>query len=166
IRCTTISPSFSSCHMASRTSSTRSFCVSIERLSTLSSTQEVAIFASTGERLESRHSGPWPVNRSVIFRVLLLFEEVLPVLALLVHDVRDHVVQVLVDALKLLEDPGHFPDRVELDRSLEVDFPGRGRGVERRQRDRLAQELERRLDLRDVRSPVGEMVLVDHVRRK
>src|SRR5512134_2343754 len=99
-RCTTISPSFSSCHIASRTSSTRSLLVSIARRSILSSTQEVAIFASAGERFASRHSAPCPVKRSVIC-ILLVREEVLPVLALLVHDVRDHVVEVLVDALEL-----------------------------------------------------------------
>src|SRR5512138_1507061 len=82
-RCTTISPSFSRSHIASRTSSTRSLLVSIERLSTFSSTQAVAIFASTGVRFESRHSAPWPVNRSFIFSLLLLGEEILPVLALL-----------------------------------------------------------------------------------
>src|SRR5688572_27779676 len=76
IRCTTISPSFSSCHITSRTSSTRSFCVSIERRSTFCSTQEVAICASAGDRLESRHSAPCPVNRSFIVFLLLLGEEV------------------------------------------------------------------------------------------
>src|SRR5687768_15373665 len=123
-RCTTISPSFSSCHMASRTSSTRSFCVSIERRSIFCSTQEVASFASAGVSLESTHSGPCPVNRSVILVLLLLGEEVFPVLALLVHDVGDHVEQVLVDALELLKHPGHLPDGVELDRGLEIHFPG------------------------------------------
>src|SRR5512141_3021528 len=63
-RWTTISPSFSSCHIASRTSSTRSFCVSIERLSIFCSTQAVATRASTGESFGPCHSGPWPVNRS------------------------------------------------------------------------------------------------------
>src|SRR5512138_3822085 len=125
MRWTMISPSFSSCHMASRTSSTRFFCVSIARLSTLSSTHEVAIFASTGVRFASRHSGPWPVNRSFILVLLLVREEVFPVFPLLVHDVGDHVEQVLVDALELLENAGHLPDGVELDRGLQVHFPGR-----------------------------------------
>src|SRR5574339_75356 len=135
IRCTTISPSRSSCHIRSRTSSTRSFCVSIARLSIFSSTQEVAIFASLADRLASRHSAPWPVNRSFI-------EKILPVFALLFHDVDDHVVQVLVDALELLQHPGHLPDGVELDRGLEIHFPRGGGGVERGHRDRLAQQLE------------------------
>src|SRR5512144_662837 len=90
-RCTTISPSFSSCHMTSRTSFTRSFCVSIERLSIFCSTHAVATCASAGLSFESCHSDPWPVKRSphlsVIFFLLLLVEEVLPVLAFLVHDV-------------------------------------------------------------------------------
>src|SRR5690606_16178610 len=55
---------FSSCHIASRTSSTRSLLVSIERLSIFCSTQVVAMAASRGLRSESRHSGPWPVKRS------------------------------------------------------------------------------------------------------
>src|SRR5688572_10220296 len=123
-RCTTISPSFSSCHIASRTSSTRSLLVSIERLSTFASTQEVASCASEGVRFASRHSAPWPVNRSVIV-FSLVGEEVFPVFPLLVHDVGDHVEQILVDALELLQHPGHFPDGVELDRGLQIHFPRR-----------------------------------------
>src|SRR5690349_2313923 len=167
-RWTTISPSFSSCHMTSRTSSTRSFWVSIERLSIFCSTHWVAVRASSLESFASCHSEPCPVKRSphfscvmsvlLVLGVFLLVEEVLPVLALLVHDVADHVEEVLVDALELLQDARHLPDGVELHRGLQVDLPrGRG-GVERGHRDRAAQHLERRVHLRDVGPPVGEVL--------
>ncbi|MBN9262163.1 MAG: ATP-binding cassette domain-containing protein, partial [Hyphomicrobium sp.] len=94
----------------------------------------------------------------IVLGVLLLLEEIFPVLALLFHDVGDDVEQVLVDALELVEDAGHLPDGVELDRGLEIDLPRGFRGVERRHRDRLAQQLERRIDLGDVRPPVGEVL--------
>ncbi len=57
--------------MRSRTSSTRSFWVSIERLSIICSTQTVATRASSLFSFASRHSGPWPVKRSPGAGVLL-----------------------------------------------------------------------------------------------
>src|SRR5210317_1314583 len=69
---TTISPSFSSSHMASRTSSTRSLLTSMERLLMTCSTQAVAFCASAGLRFASRHSGPWPVKRSPVLSLPLL----------------------------------------------------------------------------------------------
>src|ERR1700687_125848 len=173
-RWTTISPSRSSCHMMSRTSSTCCFVVSIERLSIFSSTQEVATRASSALNFASRHSEPWPVKRSpafpslcivmpvsfgplgLVLRVFVRGEPIFPVLALLVHDVRDHVEEIFVDGLELLEHPGFRPDGVELDRGLEIHLPCSRRRVERRHGDRLPEELQGRVDFRDVGTPVGE----------
>src|SRR4051812_21160758 len=119
----TISPSFSSCHMASRTSSTRCLLVSMERRSILVSTQAVAVRASLGVRFDGRHSVPKPVKTGSlllcglskassfelvrkslghVLLFLLLFEPLVVFLALLVHHVGDDIEQVFVDLFELI----------------------------------------------------------------
>src|SRR5210317_2295485 len=110
--------------MASRTSSTRSLLTSIDRLLMTCSTQAVAVLASSGLKLASRHSGPCPVNRSSLLILLVL--PVFKVLAFFIHDVEDDVIEVFVDGFELVQYPGFFPDGVQLDGCGEIDLPCRG----------------------------------------
>ncbi len=98
--------------------------------------------------------------------LLLLFKPLVVLFALLVHHVIDDVEQVLIDHLQLIEHARCFPDGVKLDRGLQIHLPGRVHGVHGRHRDRFAQNIERGVDLGDVRAPIREGIAGDHVGRE